>query len=71
MTSILTNEEKAQIINSHKKNLAMNKYNLELSILEEDAKDTPDSSALLLLNTQMSGIDKQIAALDLELDKLQ
>ena len=45
----------------------MSKYNLELSVLTENAKDEPDSSTLSSLNAQGLSIDNQIAALDEEL----
>jgi hypothetical protein len=67
MTHILSKEERTQIVNSHKRNLAMSKYNLELSVLTENAKDEPDSSTLSSLNAQGLSIDNQIAALDEEL----
>ena len=66
MTTQLTNEEKISIINSHLKNLEYNKFNIEMSIVEENAKSTPDSSNLSSLNSQASEIDVQIAALNAE-----
>lgn len=70
MTHILSKEERTQIVNSHKKNLAMNKYNLELSLIEENAKGTPDANMLASLNAQVSSIDTQMAALDSELTSI-
>jgi hypothetical protein len=67
MTQILSKEERTQIVNSHKKNLAMSKYNLALSVLTENAKDEPDSGTLSSLNAQSAVIDSQMAALDEEL----
>lgn len=67
MTHILSKEERTQIVNSHKKNLAMNKYNLELSIIEENAKASPEAATLTALTAQSAGIDDQLAALDAEL----
>jgi hypothetical protein len=66
MTTQLTNEEKISIINSHLKNLEYNKFNIEMSIVEENAKSTPDSSNISSLNSQVSEIDVQIAALNAE-----
>ncbi len=70
MTHILSKEERTQIVNSHKKNLAMNKYNLEVSIIVENAKSVPDPTMITNLNTQSSGIDLQMAALDEELSSI-
>ncbi len=66
MTTQRTNEEKISIINSHLKNLEYNKFNIEMSIVEENAKSTPDSSNISSLNSQVSEIDVQIAALNAE-----
>ena len=67
MTHILSKEERTQIVNSRKKNLAMNEYNLDLTIIEENAKVTPDQESLVALNAQISVITNQLAALDAEL----
>lgn len=67
MTIELSNEEKTAIVNSHIKNLTYNKYNLEISIIEENAKATPNSTNLSSLNAQISEIDDQMAALQAEL----
>jgi hypothetical protein len=67
MTHILSKEERTQIVNSHKKNLAMNKYNLEISIIVENAKTVADPTLVANYNTQSSAIDDQLAALDAEL----
>ena len=44
MTINLTKEEKAQIINSHIRSLAYTKYNLDIDILQENAKLNPETS---------------------------
>lgn len=67
MTNILSKEERTQIVNSHKKNLAMNQYNLEISIIVENAKATPDQTLVANYNTQSLAVDDQLAALDEEL----
>jgi hypothetical protein len=70
MTTLLSNEEKAGIINQHLKNLHYNKFNIEISIVEENAKVTPEAEALANLNTQLEDFDSRIEALDAELAKL-
>lgn len=70
MTTLLSNEEKAVIINQHLKNLHYNKFNLEISIVEETAKATPETAALANLNTQIADFNSRITALEAELDKL-
>lgn len=70
MTYILSKEERSQIVDSHKKNLAINKYNVSLNIIEEEAKSNPDSATLTSLNTQVSSINAQLSALDAELSAI-
>lgn len=70
MTTLLSNEEKTGIINQHLKNLHYNKFNIEISIIEENAKTTPETEALANLNTQISDLNLRIQALEAELDKL-
>jgi hypothetical protein len=70
MTTLLSNEEKASIINQHLKNLHYNKFNIEISIVEETAKATPEAAAITNLNTQVADFNSRITALEAELDKL-
>ena len=67
MTINLTKEEKTQIISSHIKNLSYTRYNLEIDIIQENAKVTPSASALTNFNTQIDEVDNQIAALQTQL----
>lgn len=66
MTSILSKEERLQVINSHKKNLAVNQYNLVISLIEENAKVNPDTGVVASLTDNKNAIDNQITALDNE-----
>jgi len=70
MTTLLSNEEKAGIINQHLKNLQYNKFNLEISVVEENAKATPETAALANFNAQITDFNSRITALEAELDKL-
>lgn len=70
MSIELSKEEKIQIINSHIRNLVYNNYNLEIDILQENAKSTPSSSSISSLQGQMSEISDQIAALDEEISRV-
>lgn len=67
MSIELSKEEKTQIINSHKRNLAYNKYNIEIDILQENAKSEPNALGISNLEAQMADITNQISALDAEL----
>jgi len=68
--TILTNEDKAGIINQHLRNLHYNKFNIEISILEENAKATPETAAVANLTAQVADFAARITALEAELDKL-
>lgn len=67
MSIELSKEEKIQIINSHKRSLAYNKYNLEIDILQENAKTSPNAEGIANLNSQILEINNQVSALDAEL----
>lgn len=60
----LSKEEKIQIINSHLKNKAYSKYNLELDDLQEKAKSIPSVKSTEAIILQMIEIDKQIEVLN-------
>ena len=68
--TILTNEEKSDIINQHLRNLHYNKFNIEISIVEENAKATPETAAVANLTAQVADFAARITALEEELDKL-
>lgn len=68
--TLLTNEEKSNIVNSHIRNLEYNKYNLEISIIEENAKNSPATDTLSSLNAQVAEINIQLTALAAELASL-
>lgn len=67
MTINLTKDEKAQIINNHIKSLAYTKYNLEIDVLQENAKSAPVASSITAFEDQIEDIEGQITALNTEL----
>jgi len=67
MTTILTNEDKAGIINQHKRNLEINKFNLELSLAEENSITSPNAELVSTFTGQIADLVKKIAVLDTEL----
>lgn len=67
MTIELTKDEKAQIINNHIKSLSYTKYNLEIDILQENAKTSPVASSISAFQIQIEDIDSQISALNTRL----
>jgi hypothetical protein len=66
----LTAEEKINIIEQHQRNIAYNKYNSQVSLVEENAKATPDSSIIANLNVKITEATAQLAALQDEIDAL-
>lgn len=66
----LSNEEKISIINQHKKNVEYSKYNLQISLIEENAVTSPDQDAIDSLNDKIVEINKKITALDAEIASL-
>jgi hypothetical protein len=67
----LTNEEKISILNQHIKNIVVNKYNLHVSILAEEAAATIDQTKIDALNTQINAEQAKYDALLVELSTLQ
>ena len=67
MSTILTNEEKTAIVNQHIKNIEYSIYNLEISVIEEEAVSTPDSTKVSNLNSDISELNLKKAALTTEL----
>lgn len=70
MTYELQVEEKVSLINQHLRNLGFKKYNLDLSLLEEQALATPDADRLTQLNNEIDQVVAQRAALLTELESL-
>lgn len=70
MTTILTNQNKIAIIESHMTNIAQNKYNSELALIEENARLNKEESVIAKLQQTVSDSESQIAALQAEKDKL-
>jgi CII-binding regulator of phage lambda lysogenization HflD len=68
--TILTNEDKISIVNQHKKNVEYSKYNLQVSLIEENAVTSPDQDAIDALNDKITEINKKLTALDAELASL-
>jgi hypothetical protein len=68
--TLLTNEEKIGIANQHLKNLQYNRYNLELSLKEENALDTPNEASVADVQSQLNSIDAKIEAIEAEIDTL-
>jgi len=65
--STLSKEEKIQLINSRINGLEFRKYALDLDLIVENAKTTPDEDAISVINSGISELEAQMSALDTEL----
>lgn len=65
--TVLTKSDKLQIIESRVRTLEYKQYSLDVDVIVENAKSTPDQDALAVINTAVEEIGDQIAALNSEL----
>jgi chromosome segregation ATPase len=70
MTVLLSNEEKTGIINQHLRNLHYSKFNIEISLVQENARVQKETETIASLNAELADVDTRITALEEELDKL-
>ena len=66
----LTNEEKIGVIESHIKNVQYNKYNAEITLIEENALATPSATNVQRANESITSANAQIAALEAQIESL-
>lgn len=65
--TVLTKADKLQLITSHKRSLEYSKYGLELDLIQENAKTSPNQEEISRLEALVVESENQIAALDTEL----
>lgn len=70
MAELLTKIEKIQIAESHKRNVEMNKWNLELSLIEENAVATPNTEIVASLTLQIADAAARLTAINAEIESL-
>lgn len=66
----LTTEEKIAVINSHIKNVQYSKYNAQISLVAENALETPDASNVASANEVIANANLRITALQAEINAL-
>ena len=66
----ITNEEKIDVINTRIRTLKIGRYNLEVSLIEENSLDEPSEATRSLLTQEIANTNKRIETLELELTKL-
>lgn len=67
----LTNDEKIGILNQHIKNVVINKYNLHVAIISEEATTPINQDNIDALNSQISAEQARYDALLAELASLK
>lgn len=71
MTFELDNNEKIDIVKQHLRNVANNKFNLELSIVQANAMATPNSAMIDSYNLQLNDLHAQELILSQKLSELE
>lgn len=71
MAEVLTKEEKMGIINAHKRNVEVDKFNFELSLIEENALPNPNTEIVSDLTNRISHASARLTALNAELASLE
>lgn len=67
MTTLLPKSEKKQIVESRLRGLEYKKYALEVDVLIENAKDTPETESIDKMNEAIQEINNQMSVLNTEL----
>ena len=70
MTVQLSNEEKISVVNQHKRAIEYSKYNLTVSLIEENAVLNKDQDTIDSLTAKIADHDGKLSALDDELNSL-
>jgi hypothetical protein len=70
MTYELNNQEKAEVVNQHLKNVEYSLFNLNLSLVEEQAVATPNATNIASINSQITEMTAKKTALLAELADL-
>jgi hypothetical protein len=65
--STLSKSEKLQLINARINGLEFKKYGLELDLIVENAKSSPDADSVGVINSTISEIEGQLEAINAEL----
>ena len=66
MTAELTDNEKMNMINQHIKTCVSNRYNLQLSLIAENAVPSPNQDTIDNINTQIARENARQTALEAE-----
>ena len=67
----ITKEEKLSLVASRMRNVKVDKFNAELTLIEQNALENPDESIVASANKIISNADAQITALQAQYDAIQ
>ena len=70
MTSVLTNEEKINVVNQHLKSIDYAIYGYDLDLIQANAVASPDSAQIAAINARLSEANAKRTALIAERDSL-
>jgi len=70
MAEVLTSEDKLAIASGRKRSLEIDKYNIDLALLEENAVSSPSAEIIADLQSKLNQSVAKIAAIDVEIDSL-
>ena len=70
MTTILTNEEKLNVVNQHIKSIEYNIYGHELDLIQANALSSPDAGQISAINARILDANAVKAALVTEKNSL-
>lgn len=68
---VLTTQEKIDIVTRHMRNIEESKYNIELSVMYQQAMETPDQEKIESYQESIAACDVQLTVLQEELTSLQ
>lgn len=69
-TELLSDADKLGVLNSHKKNLLYTQYNLDISVLLENASVSPEPTLLSQYQTSLEEVNNKISVLNTMIDEL-
>jgi len=69
--TLLTNEDKLNLVNQHIKSIDYQAYNLELDLIEANAESPVNSDSVSALNTRINSLEAKRTALESEAATLE
>lgn len=71
VSSDITKDEKLSLVASRIRNVKIDKFNAELTLIEQNALENPDESIVASANKIISNVNAQITALQAQYDAIQ